>query len=297
MNTLNIVLLLNAISLLMMVVGFIVLRSGWRKNRSERVAERLKNGYQDKLAVKRNIDPVQRLLLRAGLDIPLGFIGVCVVLGLLLISMAYGRGGIWAAFLVLAGMLCAGYGWFRWRYQRRLQKMVDQVPAFLDHMIRSLKSGRTVGDAMLLAIERCHEPLRSAFSGVQRSMELGVAPSEAMEDFALIYDRQEFHILAMGLRVNHRHGGNASELLDSLIAMIRDRERAQRQLRALTGETRISALVLAVLPIVLAGYIFISNPAFLLGLWNSSTGQYLLLSALGLQLLGCFLLWRMLRSI
>jgi hypothetical protein len=52
-------------------------------------------------------------------------------------------------------------------------------------------------------------------------------------------------LFALGLKVNHRYGGNASELLENLIKMIREREQAARQLSAMTGETRITAVVLA----------------------------------------------------
>ncbi|EGH49225.1 type II secretion system protein, partial [Pseudomonas syringae pv. pisi str. 1704B] len=52
----------------------------------------------------------------------------------------------------------------------------------------------------------------------------------------------------------HRYGGNASELMENLIKLIRDREQAGRQLRAMTGETRMTAVVLALLPISMAGY-------------------------------------------
>src|SRR5690606_6201873 len=129
----------------------------------------------------------------------------------------------------------------RWRYRRRLQRMTAQLPAFLDHSIRSLKSGRTLADAMALAMDNCQSPLRDAFAGTRRSIELGVSLGEALQGFADLYRGSEFRILALGVAVNQRYGGNASEVLANLVRVIRDRESAERQLRALTGETRISA--------------------------------------------------------
>ena len=75
------------------------------------------------------------------------------------------------------------------------------------------------------------------------------------------------------------------------------REQGARQLRAMTGETRMTAMVLALLPICMVGYFMVANPGYLLSMWNNHSGQMMLLAAFILQVLGCVALWRMLRSI
>lgn len=132
---------------------------------------------------------------------------------------------------------------------------------------------------------------------VQRNVQLGVSLADAVSDLAELYERDELRLFALGLRVNHRYGGNASELLENLIKMIRERDQASRQLRAMTGETRVTAWVLGVLPVSLAGYFLISNPKYLIAMWNDHSGQLMLATAFGLQVFGCLLLWRMLRSL
>jgi tight adherence protein B len=79
--------------------------------------------------------------------------------------------------------------------------------------------------------------------------------------------------------------------------MIREREQAARQLSAMTGETRVTAWVLGCLPLGLAGYFLIANPAYLLAMWNDHSGQIMLATAFGLQAVGSLALWRMLRSV
>jgi len=126
---------------------------------------------------------------------------------------------------------------------------------------------------------------------------LGVSLPEAVGDVAELYEKDELRLFAVGLKVNHRYGGNASELLENLIRMIRERDQASRQLRAMTGETRITAWVLGLLPVGLAGYFLLSNPKYLIAMWNDHSGQMMLASAFGLQVIGSLLLWRMLRSL
>ena len=89
----------------------------------------------------------------------------------------------------------------------------------------------------------------------------------------------------------------AFDQLENLIKLIREREQGARQLSAMTGETRITAVVLAVLPVSVAGYFMLSNPNYLMTMWHDSVGQRLLFFAFVLQALGCVVLWRMLRSI
>ena len=131
-----------------------------------------------------------------------------------------------------------------WRYQRRVQRMIEQLPQLLDHSVRSLKSGRTLADAVLGAIDSTEAPLKQAMSRIQRNVQMGVSLPESVSDFAEFYERDEFRLFALGLKVNHRYGGNASELLENLIKMIREREQGARQLKAMTGETRMTAYVL-----------------------------------------------------
>jgi tight adherence protein B len=86
-------------------------------------------------------------------------------------------------------------------------------------------------------------------------------------------------------------------LLENLIKMIRERDQGARQLKAMTGETRMTAYVLAGLPIAMVGYFLMVNPGYLMSMWNDGTGRYLLLAAAALDITGTFVMWRMLRSI
>ena len=175
--------------------------------------------------------------------------------------------------------------------------MIEQLPQVLDHTVRSLKSGRTLADALLGAIDSTEDPLKPAMGRIQRNVQLGVSLPEAASDFAEFYEQDEFRMLALGLKVNHRYGGNASDLLENLIKVIREREQGARQLRAMTGETRVTAFVLAGMPIAMVGYFMLINPGYLMTMWNDDSGRYMLLAALSMQVLGCLTMWRMLRSI
>ncbi|MGY1451583.1 type II secretion system F family protein [Pseudomonas chlororaphis] len=271
--------------------------SGLRQARTARVLERLAQGQPQPSEEKTSWNRLERAFLRAGLGRPTERLGLWLVVWALGCMLGYGLGK-WPgllALLVAPPVLLRLY--ISWLYRRRLKRMIEQLPPLLDHAVRSLKSGRTLADAVLGGIEAADNPLKHAMGRVQRNVLLGVNLPDAVADFAELYERDELRLFALGLKVNHRYGGNASELLENLIKLIRERDQAARQLRAMTGETRITAMVLAALPVSLAGYFLIANPTYLMSMWNQSGGRMMLLAAFGLQVIGCALLWRMLRSV
>ncbi|MNF56002.1 Bacterial type II secretion system protein F domain protein [compost metagenome] len=290
-------LLLILVCLVLLGLSARLLYRGLRQPGTQRVLERLSQGQPERVVQKTSWTALERAFLRAGLGRPTERIGLWLALWGLL-ALIGGVAGGWVG-LLLASLLppLLLRVFIQWRYQRRLKRMIEQLPSLLDHTVRSLKSGRTLADAVLGAINAAEDPLKNALGRVQRNVQLGVSLPDATSDFAELYDKDELRLFALGLKVNHRYGGNASELLENLIKMIREREQAARQLSAMTGETRVTAVVLAAMPVALAGYFLISNPTYLLAMWNDGSGQTMLIAALGFQVFGCVALWRMLRSL
>ncbi|WPN53314.1 type II secretion system F family protein [Pseudomonas sp. P9_2] len=290
-------LLLLLICILLISLSVWLFQRGLRQAGTDRVLERLADGQPLPEEPNGSWIALERMFQRAGLGKPTDRLGlwlsgwaVAMLLGYLL---ADGLGLL--AMLIMPPLLLRAY--IAWRYQRRVQRMIEQLPQLLDHSVRSLKSGRTLADAVLGAIDSTEAPLKQAMSRIQRNVQMGVSLPESVSDFAEFYERDEFRLFALGLKVNHRYGGNASELLENLIKMIREREQGARQLKAMTGETRMTAYVLAGLPIVMVGYFLMVNPGYLMSMWNDGTGRYLLLAAVALDITGTFVMWRMLRSI
>ncbi|KRP88525.1 MULTISPECIES: type II secretion system F family protein [Pseudomonas] len=290
-------LVLLLICILLISLSVWLFQRGLRQAGTDRVLERLSDGQPVPQEPNGSWVALERMFQRAGLGKPTDRLGLWLsgwALGMLLGYLLAGGLGL-LAMLILPPLLLRVY--IAWRYQRRVQRMVEQLPQLLDHSVRSLKSGRTLADAVLGAIDSTEAPLKQAMSRIQRNVQMGVSLPESVSDFAEFYERDEFRLFALGLKVNHRYGGNASELLENLIKMIREREQGARQLKAMTGETRMTAYVLAGLPIVMVGYFLMVNPGYLMSMWNDGTGRHLLLAAVALDITGTFVMWRMLRSI
>lgn len=294
-----IALLLGGIGLGLLGLSVRLFYSGLHKSGEERILQRL-GQRQEALttaAPSGRRGAFERMLLRAGLD----WRSDRPLLWLVSWAGVGGLGGLLAG--VLGAVLALLFSplllvlYMNLLYRRRVRRLIEQLPGLLDYAVRSLKSGRTLSDAVLGGVDAASEPLNSAMQRVRRNVQMGVSLDDAVADMAELYEQDELRLLALGLRINHRYGGNASELLENLIKTIREREQGARQLRAMTGETRMTAMVLAALPVALLAYFMIGNSEYLMRMWNDGSGRIMLLSALGLQATGCLVLWRMMRSI
>lgn len=290
-------LLLYLLSLALFGQSMRLFYKAWRMSGVTRVMERLNQGQPQDVSPKPVWAGLERAFLRAGLGRPTERLGAWILLWLFAVVLSLALAGWIGVLVMLVLPPVAVRLYVSWRYQRRLRRMIEQLPQLLDHTVRSLKSGRTLADAVLGGIEASEYPLKDAMGRVQRNVQLGVSLPDAVSDLAELYERDEFRLFALGLKVNHRYGGNASELLENLIKMIRERDQASRQLSAMTGETRLTAWVLGLLPIIMAGYFLVANPIYLVAMWHDPSGQRMLATAFGMQVVGSLLLWRMLRSL
>ncbi|QRY81650.1 type II secretion system F family protein [Pseudomonas sp. PDNC002] len=284
-------------SLSLAAVGVVLSAMSWRARHNEQVMRRLSGEPITQGGRGRSSHWLARRMRRAGIADMRGWLlgaGLAAVLLGLFGERIYGALGV----LCGVGLAVLGFHFLlNVLYQRRLQKMIRQMPNFLDQVVRSLHSGRTLGDSIGQAVSSADDPLREIFSLVNNHVLLGISLPEALQEVAELYDVEELHVFSLGVAVNHRYGGNTTELLENIIKVIHEREKLSRQLRAMTGETRLSALVLAVLPISLGGYILFTNPGYLMNMWLDGGGRWMLLTSLGLQVLGVYTLWRMLKSI
>lgn len=183
------------------------------------------------------------------------------------------------------------------RLRRRQALITSQVPMFVDQVIRSMGTGRSVESAIRQASEESSVPLRYVLERVVRATDLGADMAQTLNDAAQLHGLRELSLVGLALNISNTYGSSPREMLQSVVQMIRHRELAQRELAAMTGETRVSAWVLGLTPVLLAGYMIATNPGYLDMMLQDSSGKTVLYVAAALQVAGVLLLWRMLRGV
>lgn len=185
-----------------------------------------------------------------------------------------------------------------WNRVRRIrQKLLLQLPGFLDGVVRLMAIGSSVPAAFQNSIANTEAPLRQCLVQAVHLQRAGKELDQAVLQVGRTYHVEELVLVASVLRLSVRYGGRADVMMERTAAFMRDREQAQRELMALSAETRLSAWILGLLPLVVAGSLFVLNAGYILMMWRDPTGKTMLLSALGLEVAGAFMLYRLAKSI
>ncbi len=223
------------------------------------------------------------------------FIPLLVMLVGLVGWLIYGLTG--AILLVGTSLFIFGFLLPYSRLRRRQAQTVAQIPLFIDQLLRSLSTGRSLESAIRFASNESLPPLRYIVDRVTRAADLGADMVENLNEAARLHNLRELNLIALSMRISNQYGGSPRDMLDSVVKMVRQQELARRELAAMTGETRMSAWVLGMTPLAIALYIMVMNPNYLNMLLEDDTGKTLLTTALALQGMGALILWRMLRSV
>lgn len=232
---------------------------------------------------------------RAGVANPRGTLSIIALAVLLLCFLAGRRGGFLAAGATFCG--CAAFFYFllSMRAQKRRQQIVRQVPLFLDGIVRLITLGNSVPAAFQASLQTTESPLRECLDQVSRMLRTGVEIDRALSQAAALYKVHELELVGAVLRLSVKYGGRADVMLDRMSSFMRDLEQAERELVAMSAETRLSSWVLALLPVGIAGFLIVSNPDYFGSMWYDPTGRLLIYLAFGLQLAGAYFLYRLAR--
>lgn len=216
-----------------------------------------------------------------------GIAALCILAGVF--------GGWLAAFGVLFLLLLVATFALWLRLQKFRRMLVSQLPAYIDAMVRLITIGNSTQAAFQLAISTTLPPLRGHLERSAALVRAGVDLDRALHQTATNVRVEEMYLLASILGLGVRYGGRADLLLERVGNFMRDREQAEHELVAMSSETRLSAWILGLLPVGVGAFLILTNPGYFMSMWNDGTGRILIFSAVGLQLFGAALLYRLAR--
>jgi tight adherence protein B len=214
------------------------------------------------------------------------------------------RAGIFAAvfggltLLVTAsftiGLLCAAAGGYlpfmllTAKANARQRKIALQIPEGLDFLTRVLKAGHSLSTGLQMMGEELPQPLAGEFRRAYDQHSLGVSLEDALRETAARIESSDFAFFVTAVLIQRQTGGDLSEVLKNISAMIRGRIRLSQHVRAKTAEGRFTGYVLVAFPAVMFLLSYFMNPGYAGVLLKDPGGRMLLATAVGLQLLGLF---------
>jgi tight adherence protein B len=174
------------------------------------------------------------------------------------------------------------------RVTGRQADFLTQLPDTLGLLASSLKAGYGLVQAIDTVVKEAPEPTASEFARALTEIRLGRPLEEALDAMAERLGSEDFAWVVMAINVQNEVGGNLAELLTTVAGTLRERVQVQRQIRVLSAEGRLSALVLILLPILLAAYMAVVSPDYLALLFGTFAGRMMVLGAFVFGIIGVF---------
>ena len=241
-------------------------------------------------AIVERLPSFKRLMEQADVQIPAA--------QLVVVSAALAGGGLALGLFLKAPApllpLFGGTGgllpllWVLWRRKRRLRAFGAQLPDALEMLARSLRSGQSLAAGFNMVSTEIGPPLGKEFGHVFEEQNLGLPLEQSLRDLAHRIPNLDLRFFTMAVVLQRQTGGDLAEVLEKIGSLIRERFQIWGQVQALTGEGRLSGVVLMALPVVIFLAVYQLNPDYVMMLFTDPLGKKMLVGAIIMQILGAF---------
>ena len=178
------------------------------------------------------------------------------------------------------------FGYVRQRRTGRMNKFEEHFPEALDLISRAIRAGHAFSAGLKMVADEMGEPIGPEFRKTFEEQNFGMSLKEALNNLCGRVPILDVRFFATAVLIQKETGGNLSEILDSLAAVVRERFKIRRQVRVHTAHGRFTGYVLLGLPAFLAISLSFINPEHMDLLFKDQIGQMLIASAIVMQVVG-----------
>ncbi len=240
---------------------------------------------------------IKYMLLQAGfIDTPIrkfwiasAITGVAVTLLLLILGQS--------KIIIVLGAFIGFFGlprlYLKFKVKRRQKKFLEEFPDALEAMVRLLKAGMPIGEAISMVSREFTGPVGEEMSRVYDEQKIGISLAEACAHSAERMPITEMQMFATGIAIQQQTGSSLSEILTNLARVIRSRFRLKRKVQALSSEAKSSAAIIAAMPVLVAAGLYAINPEYMGPLFYTLKGKIYLFGAIGWMAIGTLVMRQM----
>ena len=244
----------------------------------ERMAEDLRRANS-------NLEPVEFMALRIALA-GLGFAATFLFVG--------GWMGLFLGLAISGLAFQIPQVWMNQRRVSRAKKLEAQLPEALTLISNSLKAGFGLLQSLNLAAEQLENPIASYIGQTIHEMNVGSSVEEAFLSLSERAGNYDLDLVVTAILVQRSVGGNLGEILDTVAATMRDRERIRGEISALTAQQMLTGIVIGLLPVAVGAMFLVVSPDSIGVLFTESFGKMLLGAAVVLEAVGIMIIRRIL---
>jgi tight adherence protein B len=179
--------------------------------------------------------------------------------------------------------------------RRRVGAFVGLFPEAIDLMVRALRAGLPITEAIVNAGQEIGDPIGVEFRGIEAGMRLGRDLDSLLWDIAKRIEVSEFRFFIIALNVQRETGGNLAETLNNLSTVLRGRRAMRAKARAMSSEARASTMILGSLPVIVTIILSMTSPTYILPLFSDVRGLVLVGIAIAMLVIGITIMIKMAR--
>jgi len=222
---------------------------------------------------------------------------------LLIIVLMFGLGFTVAKFflhdtiiaLVISGALgAAPLIYIRFRRLRRMREFTIQLPSALDLIKSSLEAGHSLVRGLQVLVQEFADPLGGEFRTVLEQSRLGMPLTRALEEMLKRMPEEDLRLLVVAIKVQSEVGSSLAQIIGRLSEIVRTRQRLQQQIRTMTAQSRMSGMVVGLLPAIVLSIFSLVQPGYARVLFYDPSGVMALKLAIGLDLMAFLTIRRIL---
>lgn len=219
--------------------------------------------------------------------------GIAVVFAVIFNLTALAMPPLFGLAFGFATGLMMPYGFVNFQRSKRFKGFSKEFPNALDVVVRGVKAGLPLVDCMKVIAQEAQEPVCSEFREIIEDQTLGLPLDEAvlrLQDRVPISEAQFFSIV---IAIQSKTGGSLSEALSNLSHVLRERKKMQAKIKAMSSEAKASAGIIGALPIIVAVLVYLTTPDYILLLFTTDQGNFMLMISAGLFAMGIAVMRKM----
>lgn len=181
------------------------------------------------------------------------------------------------------------------RKKQRVKTFNQQLNEGIMIISNSLKAGYSFLQAIAAVSQETNDPFAKEFKKLLKEMSLGISEDIALNNMLNRMDSEDLRLIVNAILIQKDIGGNLSEILDNISSTIRERQKIQNELKTLTAQGRLSAIIVMLIPFFIGITIYLTNKEYIMLLFTSPIGLGMVITAFVSQIIGLLIIRKIIR--
>lgn len=195
---------------------------------------------------------------------------------------------VFLSLVVLAIVLILPDFIVKFKKNRNKKILNEQIYYSIGIISGSLQAGHSLLQSLKIVAAEMDDPLKREYTRIIKEINLGLPIQFTLTQAKERINTPDFSLFVNAVLIQLKTGGNLSEILDRIANTIRDRQKLDNELRTLTAQGKLSGVIIVMLPIALALFMYVANREHIMLLFTTTVGRILLALALAGQAIGIY---------